>query len=161
MEVSAQLHAPPVLPPGKSPRYPFDRRLGGPQSRSIRKKGNKQGLILWCLVDRFSSGNTCYSSVQNFLLAHLIPVGFEVFTAVTMKNAVFWDVAPCRCGRLNRRSAATCSRWFFARGYFYPEDGGDTILRNVSSSPSYTWCINVNYNFNKLTASREVLLRNP
>jgi hypothetical protein len=22
-------------------------------------------------------------------------VGFEVFTAVTMKNAVFWDVAPC------------------------------------------------------------------
>jgi hypothetical protein len=21
---------------------------------------------------------------------------FEVFTAVTMKNAVFWDVAPCR-----------------------------------------------------------------
>jgi hypothetical protein len=28
-------------------------------------------------------------------------------------------------------SAATCSRWFFARGFFYPEDGGDTILRNV------------------------------
>jgi hypothetical protein len=24
------------------------------------------------------------------------PVGFEVFTAVTMKNAVFWDVAPRR-----------------------------------------------------------------
>jgi hypothetical protein len=23
------------------------------------------------------------------------------------------------------------SRWFFARGFFYPEDGGDTILRNV------------------------------
>jgi hypothetical protein len=30
-------------------------------------------------------------------------VGFEVFTAVTMKNAVFWVVVPCRCGRLNRR----------------------------------------------------------
>jgi hypothetical protein len=30
-----------------------------------------------------------------------ILVGFEVFTAVTMKNAVFWGVAPCRCGRLN------------------------------------------------------------
>jgi hypothetical protein len=29
-------------------------------------------------------------------------VRFEVFTAVTMKNAVFWDVAPCRfC--VNRR----------------------------------------------------------
>jgi hypothetical protein len=30
-------------------------------------------------------------------------------------------------------SAVTCSRWFFARGFFYPEDGGDTILRNVGS----------------------------
>jgi hypothetical protein len=30
-------------------------------------------------------------------------------------------------------SAATCSRWFFAREFFYPEDGGDTILRNVGS----------------------------
>jgi hypothetical protein len=33
-------------------------------------------------------------------------IGFEVFTAVTMKNAVLWDVAP--------------------------EDGGDTFLRNPS-----------------------------
>jgi hypothetical protein len=23
------------------------------------------------------------------------------------------------------QSAATCSRWFPARGFFYPEDGGD------------------------------------
>jgi hypothetical protein len=30
-------------------------------------------------------------------------------------------------------AAATCSRWFFARGFFYPEDGGDMILRNVGS----------------------------
>jgi len=26
----------PLYPPGKSPRYPWDRRLGGPQSRSGR-----------------------------------------------------------------------------------------------------------------------------
>jgi hypothetical protein len=32
--VSGQLHAPAALPSGKSPRYPFYRRLGGPQSRS-------------------------------------------------------------------------------------------------------------------------------
>jgi hypothetical protein len=50
---------------------------------------------------------------------------FEVFTAVTMKNAVFWDVT--------LQTAATCSRWFLARGFFYPEDGGDTFLRNVGS----------------------------
>jgi hypothetical protein len=35
--------------------------------------------------------------------------------------------------RLADSSAATCSRWFFDRGFFYPEDGGDTILRNVGS----------------------------
>jgi hypothetical protein len=37
-----------------------------------------------------------------------------------LKNVVFWDV-----------SAATCSRWFTARGFFYLEDGGDKFLRNV------------------------------
>jgi hypothetical protein len=26
------------------------------------------------------------------------------------------------------QSAATCSSWFTARGFFYPEDGGDTFL---------------------------------
>jgi hypothetical protein len=34
--VSGQLHAPAALLPGKSPRYPFYRRLGGPQSLSGR-----------------------------------------------------------------------------------------------------------------------------
>jgi hypothetical protein len=33
-------------------------------------------------------------------------VGFEIFTAVTMKNAVFWDVAPCGC-IINRRFGGT------------------------------------------------------
>jgi hypothetical protein len=46
-------------------------------------------------------------------------VRFETFTAVTMKNVVFWDVA------------ATCSRWFAAREFFYLEDGGDTFFLNV------------------------------
>jgi hypothetical protein len=36
MEVSDQLHDPAASPPGKEPRYPLDRRLGGPQSRSGR-----------------------------------------------------------------------------------------------------------------------------
>jgi hypothetical protein len=36
MEVSGQLHALPLYPQRKSPWYPFDRRLGGPQSRSGR-----------------------------------------------------------------------------------------------------------------------------
>jgi hypothetical protein len=36
MEVSGQLHAPAALPKEKSPWYPLDRRLGGPQRRSGR-----------------------------------------------------------------------------------------------------------------------------
>jgi hypothetical protein len=38
--VSGQLHTSAALPPG-SPRYPFDRRLGGPQSRSGRRGEDK------------------------------------------------------------------------------------------------------------------------
>jgi hypothetical protein len=42
MEVSGQLNAPAALPPGKvPPRYPLDRRLGGPQSRSGRRGEEK------------------------------------------------------------------------------------------------------------------------
>jgi hypothetical protein len=35
-------------------------------------------------------------------------VGFEVFTAGTMKNGVFWDVAPCWF-IINRRFVGKCS----------------------------------------------------
>jgi hypothetical protein len=41
MEVSCQLHAPSSLPPGKTPKYPLDRKLGGPQSRSGRGPGRE------------------------------------------------------------------------------------------------------------------------
>jgi hypothetical protein len=36
LKVCGQLHAPAALPQGKSPRYSFYKRLGGPQSRSGR-----------------------------------------------------------------------------------------------------------------------------
>jgi len=38
MEVNGQLHAPVALPQGKEPRYPFDRKLGGPQVRIFSVK---------------------------------------------------------------------------------------------------------------------------
>jgi hypothetical protein len=44
MEVSGQLHAPAALPPGKSPRYPFYRRLGGPQIKRCTQ-GNENAEI--------------------------------------------------------------------------------------------------------------------
>ena len=36
MAICGQHHAPVVVPPGKKHRYPFNTRLGGPQSRSER-----------------------------------------------------------------------------------------------------------------------------
>jgi hypothetical protein len=42
------------------------------------------------------------------------PARFEVFTAVAMKNGVFWDVTPC--------------------GSTDPDEGGEKFLRNVGSS---------------------------
>jgi hypothetical protein len=46
-----------------------------------------------------------------------------------MKNPVFWDVC---------RLLATYLCRFLACGFFYPEDGGDTFLRNVGSHKIYT-----------------------
>jgi hypothetical protein len=37
-----------------------------------------------------------------------------------------------------KESAATCSRWFVARRYLYPEDGDSTFLRNLGLHKMYT-----------------------
>jgi hypothetical protein len=55
MEVSGQLHAPAALPPGKSPWYPLDRRLGGPQSRSGRGVGQNL-LAVGCRMQHYAGG---------------------------------------------------------------------------------------------------------
>jgi hypothetical protein len=41
LEVSGQLHASAALAPGKSPLYPLDRRLGGPQNQAGRRGEEK------------------------------------------------------------------------------------------------------------------------
>jgi hypothetical protein len=58
--------------------------------------------------NQHNDGNTACGAAESYkILPHLVPdirllnnffkyVGFEVFTSVTMKNAVFWNVAPCR-----------------------------------------------------------------
>jgi hypothetical protein len=38
-----------------------------------------------------------------------IIVKFEVFTAVTMKNGVFWDVTPCGCSKNRNFGGANAS----------------------------------------------------
>jgi hypothetical protein len=49
------------------------------------------------------------------------------------------DAVQILCEPTFRRNVlAICSRWFLARGFFYPEDGGDAFLRNVSVRKIYT-----------------------
>jgi hypothetical protein len=64
----------------------------------------------------------------------------EVFTAVTMKNADFWDVALCRYyvnGRFGRRSVHTRSTQ-----RRIPEDG---IPRSSTCVQIYDWLDNLTY----------------
>jgi hypothetical protein len=75
--------------------------------------------------------------------------------AVTMKNDVFWNVAPCRycvnwrCGGTYRLHLQGRIKNLRARNQrqqeaalqmemMHPENGGDTFLRNVSSHKIYT-----------------------
>jgi len=46
MEVSGQLHAPPLYFRGNSPRYLLDRRLGGSQNQFGRGGEEKNSLLL-------------------------------------------------------------------------------------------------------------------
>jgi hypothetical protein len=45
--------------------------------------------------------STYYSKIICFQI-HVIYVGFEVLTAVVMKNSIFWDMAPCGPLKVNR-----------------------------------------------------------
>jgi hypothetical protein len=75
----------------------------------------------------------------NFILSANLPylVRFEVFTAMSMKKVVFWDLAPCSYG-YNRRFGGMyrCSHLLtvFSSRFTCPEDGRDTFLRNVVSN---------------------------
>jgi hypothetical protein len=75
---------------------------------------SRSSSSLW--VDNGStslSGSDSHLTVEAILHAetqsahYYTDVGFEVFTAVTMKDAVFWDVAPCRSCEMNRRFGGT------------------------------------------------------
>jgi hypothetical protein len=58
-------------------------------------------------------------------------VRFEVFTAMAMKNAVFWDVGPCTYFANRRFGGTYCLHLQGIVDFLYPEDGVDTFLRNV------------------------------
>jgi hypothetical protein len=53
-------------------------------------------------------------------------VGFEVLTAVVMKNSIFWNVTPSRKFFLPLVQAT-----FLLGVFFDPLDGSDIFLRNI------------------------------
>jgi hypothetical protein len=59
-------------------------------------------------------------------------VRFEVFTAVTIKNAVFWDVAPCRSCKLNRCFGGTYRLHLQGRKI---HEQGTSVSRWLQSKP--------------------------
>jgi hypothetical protein len=98
MQMSGQFHAPAALSPGKSPRYPLIRRLGGPQSRSGLCRERKHLLSLPGIGPWLSSPwpVTIPTELTRLLLLSEwetidICLGFKVLTAVVMKGTIFWD----------------------------------------------------------------------
>jgi hypothetical protein len=62
-------------------------------------------------------------------LVHLIVlVGFEVLTAVVMKNTILWDMTPYSLLKANHHTSFHAC---ILLGLFDPEDGSDMFLRNV------------------------------
>jgi hypothetical protein len=70
-----------------------------------------------------------WSNIKNYDVL----VRFEVSTAVTMMIIIFWEMTPCGSYK-NRRFGGS----YRLLALLHPEDGGDTILRNVGSYKSHT-----------------------
>jgi hypothetical protein len=87
----------------------------------------------WCHYVRFVEEKV----VLRFSLVTYIPP--LIYTHLSRSSEVC--SSPNQEAARNQRkqvSAATCLRWFIGHGFFYPEYGGDTFLRNVSSHKIYT-----------------------
>jgi hypothetical protein len=123
---------------------------------------------LFSILRQFHSVYTLISCIFNtgIYLNTILPfatrpqyVGFEVLTAVVMKNIIFWDITPCNHLKVNRLFGgtyrlhlqgrkisrarallATCFQADFLLDLFLdPEDGGNILPRKVSwLSTDYT-----------------------
>jgi hypothetical protein len=64
------------------------------QLKYLGMTATNQNLIQEEIKRRQNYGDACYQSVQNIPLCFLY-VRLDVFMAVTMKNAILWDVELC------------------------------------------------------------------
>jgi hypothetical protein len=96
MEVSGQLHALAALPRGSRPRYPMDRRLGGPQSRSERYGEDKNlalDYIIICYGVNFVVDD--YFVVKYFHIAYFGPgfsMAYHIYLLSYSENPVFYSL---------------------------------------------------------------------
>jgi hypothetical protein len=67
--------------------------LPGLELRPLSRPARSQSL---CRPRYHYPVHDIFCTLPYLLKNKVLYVSFEVFTAVTMKNAVFWDVIPCR-----------------------------------------------------------------
>jgi hypothetical protein len=105
MEVSAQLHAPAALPHGKSPWYPLDSRLDGPQSvldavvniPSPRRKSNPRTPIFQPVAQRYTDwANTAHYNIKGIFIYNykeiLFLFGRQSESFLTEFNPIRWQI---------------------------------------------------------------------
>jgi hypothetical protein len=71
----------------------------------VQNVGNTTSVYTGLTYINPEEGGSMYRQITD-ISAHIHTVRFEVSTAVTMKNAVFWDVMPCGPWK-NRRFEGT------------------------------------------------------
>jgi len=82
-----QLHVPTALAPGKSLRYPLDRKLGGHQSRSGRDDEERNSLPLPGIVNRSSSPRMIKGRIINNNICNIALVVF--YTSLALSQISF------------------------------------------------------------------------
>jgi hypothetical protein len=87
----------------------------------IRRQIYQTHCLLWTVVQSFNWNVLFWENSTSTCSGH--PFYLPFISSMKMRHFIF--------NKMAHQTATTCSRWFLARGFFYPEDGGDTFLRNV------------------------------
>jgi hypothetical protein len=98
--------------------------------REARDRSMHRGGPLIQRIRRFSAVTQCQQNINKPTSNNTLNVRFEVFTAVTMKNAVFCDVTPC----------GFCKIWRFGETYrlHHQCDENRQTLVHGNKQPTHT-----------------------
>ena len=113
----------PLYPWEKSPRYPLDRKLDGPQSAPGRFSDKK--ILLSLGIEPRLPGYVTHKPVAIIAELPCRPSGIKVVAVPLMMNAVFFDVTPCSSVVTYRRFGRACCL------HLPCGSGGSTFFQNV------------------------------